>query len=130
MRSFSAKDLAVEPDAIAPDGSEVRLLCGLDGGGMAQFRLAPGQVSRAVTHRTVEEIWYFIEGTGEMWRSQDGEEEVTAVHPGLSLTVPLGTVFQFRSDPAGYLTAVGVTMPPWPGEDEAEQRKGPWTPTI
>jgi len=39
---------------------------------MAQFQLRPGQTSTAVTHRTVEEIWYVLSGRGQMWRSQDG----------------------------------------------------------
>ena len=28
------------------------------------------------------------------------------------------------------LRAVGTTMPPWPGEDEAILAAGPWTPTV
>jgi len=47
---------------IAPDGSAVRVLCGLSRGGMALFTLAPGAVSRAVAHRTIEELWYFVAG--------------------------------------------------------------------
>src|SRR3974377_2121686 len=51
-------------DAIAPDGSEVRLLCSTLHGSMACFRLAPNAVSNAVAHRTVEAIWYFPAGRG------------------------------------------------------------------
>ena len=47
---------ASEPDAIAPDGSEVRLLSRTDRGSMAHFALAPHAVSRAVAHKTVEEV--------------------------------------------------------------------------
>lgn len=130
MAQFTTRTLAATPDAIAPDGSEVRVLAGLAGGGMACFRLAPGQVARAVTHRSVEEIWYVVEGAGEMWRAQDGVDDVTRLQPGVSLTIPLGTVFQFRADAAAPLTAIAVTMPPWPGEDEAIERPGPWTPTV
>ena len=39
---------------------------------------------------------------------------------------PAGTHFQFRADAAGPLTAVGVTMPPWPGDDEAYEVPGEW----
>jgi len=33
---------------------------------MAHFHLPAGQVSRAVRHRTVEEIWFVLSGRGEM----------------------------------------------------------------
>ena len=129
MTRFATRRLPVEPDALAPDGAEVRLLGELAGGGMAQFRLAPGQVSRPVSHRTVEEIWYVVAGTGEMWRrSDDGAEEVTRLEPGVALTIPLGTAFQFRADDATALEVVAVTMPPWPGPHEAVERDGPWKP--
>lgn len=78
-------------DACAPDGSEVRLLPKIDGrGSMAHFTLPGGQVSKAVIHRTVEEIWYFISGHGQMWREQGGHSEIVDVYPGVALTIPLG----------------------------------------
>jgi mannose-6-phosphate isomerase-like protein (cupin superfamily) len=109
----------VQRDAVAPDGSDVRILLRLKGGGMAHFELAPNRTSKAVTHRTVEEIWYFVSGRGQMWRKQNEHATVVDVYPGVSLTIPLGTQFQFRSFGYEPLAAVGVTMPPWPGEDEA-----------
>jgi hypothetical protein len=54
---YETKRLGAEPDATAPDGTSVRLLPSLAGGGMAHFELPAGAVSHAVTHRTVEEIW-------------------------------------------------------------------------
>ena len=129
MTKFETKTLPDRYDAIAPDGSEVRILLGLGGGGMAHFKLKPGQVSKAVTHKTVEEIWFFLSGHGQMWRSQGGVEVVVDVSPGMSLTIPLGTHFQFRATAGEALAAVGVTMPPWPGEGEAVLVDGHW-PTL
>jgi mannose-6-phosphate isomerase-like protein (cupin superfamily) len=86
---------------------------------MAAFRLAPKAVSKAVAHRTVEEIWYFTAGHGRMWRKLGSREEITEVAPGVSITIPTGTQFQFRRDGSEPLEAVAVTMPPWPGDDEA-----------
>ena len=126
MPEFASLQLPEEKTVLAPDGSEVKVLLGLAGGGMAHFQLAPGQVSFAVTHRTVEEIWFIVSGSGQMWRSQGTREEVTELQPGLCLTIPLGTAFQFRASPRTGLTAVAVTMPPWPGENEAVQVAGPW----
>ena len=110
----------------APDGSEVRKLLSLPGGGMARFELAPGLTSRAVAHRTVDEIWLFVSGRGEMWRKQDRLEEVVDVEAGVCITIPCGTHFQFRSLGNESLVAIGVTMPPWPGEGEAMSVSGPW----
>ena len=129
MDAFETKRLPVERDVIAPDGSEVRVLLGLKGGGMAHFRLEPGETSAAVTHRTVGEVWYILAGQGEMWRQAGGQEETVALEAGVCLTIPLGTRFQFRSFGKEALEAVGVTMPPWPGEGEAVDVPGPWLPT-
>ncbi len=126
MTDFTTQTLPTEPDATAPDGSDVRILPGLAGGGMAHFELAPGKTSSAVRHRTVEEIWYILRGNGQMWRYQDGREEITDLTAGLCVTIPLGTHFQFRSTGQEPLSAVAVTMPPWPGEDEAEFVAGKW----
>ena len=127
---FSTKRLPVARDAVAPDGSDVRILLGLKCGGMAHFELPPGETSTTVAHRTVEEIWFFLTGHGEMWRKQNGQEEVVPVESGVCLTIPLGTHFQFRSFGDEPLAAVGVTMPPWPGEGEAHEVKGKWERTV
>ena len=124
-------DLAVVrlADAVrveAPDGSQVDILAGSERGSMARFSLASGLVSKAVRHRTVEELWYFIAGGGHMWRSYAGREDIVEVTPGLSLSIPVGAAFQFKSTGPGTLEAIGVTMPPWPGADEAEFVAGKW----
>jgi mannose-6-phosphate isomerase-like protein (cupin superfamily) len=120
--------LPAKPDVSAPDGSDVRVLLKLNGGSCAHFELAAGRTSTAVAHRTVEEIWYFLGGHGRMWRSLDGREEIVEVSQGLCITLPLGTRFQFRSAGPGPLQAVAITMPPWPGAEEAYVVTGPWTP--
>jgi len=127
---FETKRLSVERDAIAPDGSDVRILLGIRGCGMAHFELAAGRTSRAVTHKTVEEIWFFLSGRGEMWRKSEDREEIVPVQTGVCLTIPLGTHFQFRAFGDERLAAIGVTMPPWPGEDEAVIVQGQWESTV
>ncbi|RPI76950.1 MAG: cupin domain-containing protein [Desulfobacteraceae bacterium] len=127
---FETKRLPVERDAIAPDGSDVRILLGLRDGGMAHFEFAPGRISRAVLHKTVEEIWFFLAGQGEMWRKSEDLEEIVPVQAGVCLTIPLGTHFQFSAFGDKPLAAIGVTMPPWPGEDEAVIVQGKWESTV
>ena len=126
MERFATCRLAQTPDTSAPDGSEVRLLCATRGGSMAHFRLLPGAVSKAVAHRTVEEIWVVTAGIGRLWRRLAAVEEIIQLEAGTSLTIPIGTAFQFRNDGATPLDIIGVTMPPWPGTDEAYGVAGPW----
>ncbi len=113
-------------DVLAPDGSEVRILASTERGSMAHFTLPKGQVSLAVAHHTVEEIWYIVSGQGEMWRKTGDVETITQLHEGLSLTISVGTHFQFRNTGLEPLRAVAVTMPPWPGMDEAYAVTGKW----
>ena len=130
MRRLGTMRLAAAPTSVAPDGSDVRVLLGLKGGGMAHFELAAGETSTAVTHRSVEEIWMFVSGRGEMWRRQGAREVIVPVEPGVCVTIPLGTHFQFRSFGPQALGVVAVTMPPWPGQDEAKVVSGKWRPSV
>jgi mannose-6-phosphate isomerase-like protein (cupin superfamily) len=98
-------------------------------GSLAHFELAPGETSIATAHCTVEEIWFFVNGRGEMWRKLDNQEKIIPVDAGVCITIPVGTRFQFRSFGYEPLAAIGVTMPPWPGEGEAYKVQGLWNPT-
>ena len=129
-KPYETKTLGAEADAVAPDGTSVRLLFSLAGGSMAHFELPAGAVSHAVVHRTVEEIWFVLSGRGSIWRSQNGVERIDPLAQGTSVTIPLGTAFQFRAEAGGPLAFVAITMPPWPGMDEALPAAGPWTPTV
>ena len=126
MPRFDTLSLPTTPTVTAPDGADVRVLLGLPRGGMAHFQLAPGRTSAAIEHRTVEELWYVLAGRAEMWRKQGGTEAVVLLEPGVSLSIPVGTQFQFRTLGTSPFAAVAVTMPPWPGPDEAVFVSGPW----
>ena len=125
-QAFQTVLLPAAPDAVAPDGSDVRVLLRLGRGSMAHFQLAPGQVSQAVAHHTVEEIWYVLAGHGQLWRRQGQREETADLSAGVCVSIPPGTHFQFRAGPGGPLAVVGVTMPPWPGDAEAYEVPGAW----
>lgn len=64
VSQFTTTNLRRHQSEIAPDGSAVRPLLALSGGTMAHFELSPGQTSRAVVHRTVEEFWFVVSGKG------------------------------------------------------------------
>lgn len=123
---FDYAELRGNYDTLAPDGSEIRLLSQTRRGSMVHCTLQPGQVSVAVAHKTVDEIWYFLEGTGQVWRRQGDREDVVDVAPGGSLSIPVGTHFQFRTTGVDSLQFIIVTLPPWPGEDEAYRVPGHW----
>jgi hypothetical protein len=94
------------PDAVAPDGSDVRVLLRLSRGSMAHFEL----------------------GAGRVWRRHGDRQEIVPLRPGTCISIPQGTHFQFRAAGGAPLAAVGVTMPPWPGADEAYDVPGIWPP--
>lgn len=127
---FTTTQLAEPCDAIAPDGSEIRVLNRVKGGSMAHGTLAPGLVSAAVSHRTVEEIWYVLGGRAELWRRLEEREVVVELRVGSSITLPVGTCFQFRTLGDRPFHFIMCTMPPWPGDDEAERTEGPWRSTA
>jgi mannose-6-phosphate isomerase-like protein (cupin superfamily) len=116
--SHNVMRLPASPTVEAPDGSDVRVLLSTSRGSCAHFDLAGGQTSTAVAHTTVEEIWCFLSGRGQMWlASADSDGDVAAVMPGDGLTIIAAC-----SRPA----AVAVMMPPWPGENEASGVEGRW----
>ena len=86
---------------------------------MAHGTLLPGRVSLAVEHRSVEEIWYVLSGSAEIWRSNDESDAVVFAKPGTSITIPVGTRFQFRTVGDQPFCFIMCTLPPWPGEGEA-----------
>jgi mannose-6-phosphate isomerase-like protein (cupin superfamily) len=119
MPAFESNRVKAKYDLLAPDGSEIRLLHSLSGASVAHCALPVGGLSIPVTHRTVEEVWFFLSGVGQVWRKQGEREQVLAVQPGVSLTIPLGAHFQFRNTGDAPLEFLIATTPPWPGEDEA-----------
>jgi mannose-6-phosphate isomerase-like protein (cupin superfamily) len=120
------------PVVVAPDGSLLRPLGRIEGAAsLAHFELAPGAVSRAVSHATVQEIWYVVAGEGLLWRRYAGRAETVPLCAGVCVTIPLGTAFQFRAAERGEsLRIVCATVPPWPegSTTEARPERGPWAP--
>ena len=123
------KTLSAAPDVIASDGSEIQLLPRpqRNDASLAHRTLPVGGVSMAVSHKTVEEIWYVLPGAGDLWRQWSTHEEVVPVGPGMALNIPLGTQFQFRTVGEAPLTLLVATLPPWPGMDEAVRETDHWS---
>lgn len=123
---FTTINLPEKPSYIAPDGTELRLLTKTKSGEIAHGSLSPKAVSSAVKHKSVDEIWYFVSGKGQVWRKQGVQEEIVDAKPGTCLTIPVGTHFQFRNTGEEPLCFVIATIPPWPGPDEAVRLNDYW----
>jgi mannose-6-phosphate isomerase-like protein (cupin superfamily) len=110
----------------SPAGAEVRVLLNNPHGGVAHCTLKNKKISKAVRHKTVSEFWHILSGKGAIWRRDQNGESITPLEAGITIDIPLGTDFQYRSN-EGDLVFICVTMPPWPGADEVNYvEKGTW----
>ena len=66
-------------------------------------------------HRTVEEVWYFLGGQGEVWVGG----ETRRLSRGSTVVIATRVPFQFRTLGDDALRFLCFTSPPWPGDDEA-----------
>jgi len=83
---------------ITKDGSEIRELLAhrnssIRKQSLAEARIAPGQTTTPHYHPESEEIYFVLEGSGEM-RIGD---EVREVHAGDAIAIPPGAVHQIRN---------------------------------
>ena len=81
-------------------------------------------------HKQIEEIWYVLSGEGEIWRKNAETEKIDYLCSGVSLIIPPETAFQFRNTGDEPLCILIVTMPPWPGPDEAITVDGVWSAKV
>lgn len=125
--NFETRYLPAEVDELAPDTTEIRLLLRNLHASMSHGTLPPGGVSLAIRHKTVHEIWYVLGGEGELWRRTEHQEEIVHLRAGISVTVPIGVAFQFRTVSDEPLRFIMCTAPPWPGLEEAIVVEGHWT---
>ena len=118
------------PDARSPAGAEVRHLVEGTTGSMIHSTVPPGQVNRATVHATVSEFWHVLAGEGQIWRRDAAGEATSALEPGVSIDIPVGTAFQYRCTGVDSLQFICISMPRWPGAHEATIIEGPWKPTA
>lgn len=122
--------LPEKPDARSPAGAEIRFIMDGASGNMIHSTVPPGQVNRATRHKTVSEFWHVLEGQGRIWREKDGVEETVVLEAGVSIDISVGTAFQYRCDGDQPLKFICISMPPWPGDEEADFLEGPWEPSV
>lgn len=68
--NFKTIQVPINYDELAPDGSEIRLLPNLKGGGMCHYTLPAGKTSRAVMHKNVNEIQHFLKANAKKKRGK------------------------------------------------------------
>jgi mannose-6-phosphate isomerase-like protein (cupin superfamily) len=127
---MQTRSFPLAPDGRSPAGAEVRSLVEGEAGSMIHSTVPPGQVNRATVHATVSEFWHVLSGHGQIWRREGAYEETTALVSGVSIDIPVGTAFQYRCNGVEPLQFLCVSMPRWPGAEEATVVEGPWEPTA
>ena len=123
---MQTKPFPSSPDARSPAGAEIRYLIDSESGNMIHSTVPAGQVNRATVHASVSEFWHVLSGEGQIWRRDGTGEDTTVLTAGVSIDIPVGTAFQYRCTSAEPLEFLCVSMPRWPGEEEATFIEGPW----
>ena len=100
------------------DGSTIRELLGLPTApvrnqSLAEATLEPGQATERHYHRESEEIYYVVEGAGEL--ELDGERRRVVV--GDAALIPPGAWHQIRADESGPLRFLCCCAPAYRHED-------------
>ena len=93
------------------DGSTIRELQHTEAQSLAEARLEPGRATERHYHARTEEIYFLLEGTGEM--ELDGERR--RVEPGDAVLIPPGTWHQITAVDA--LRFLCCCAPPYSHED-------------
>ena len=121
-------------DYLAPDTAEIRLLLTNNEATQASLchvTLPANKTSIAAKHQTVEELWYFVAGSGELWLKNADDEITYTVKKGSAITIPAGVSYQFRNlDKNEGLEFIVSTIPHWPGAQEAILVEGKWQPSV
>ena len=115
---MEVRSLAGAESFVTADGSTIRELFGLPTGGveyqsLAEATLAPGQATQRHYHRASEEIYFVLDGEGEM--ELDGERR--QVGEGDAVAIPRGAWHELRAEGDRPLRILCSCAPPYRHED-------------
>ncbi len=115
---MEVRSLAGAESFVTADGSTIRELFGLPTGGvehqsLAEATLAPGQATQRHYHRASEEIYFVLDGQGEM--EVDGVRRRIAV--GDAMAIPPGAWHELRAEGDRPLRILCCCAPPYRQED-------------
>jgi mannose-6-phosphate isomerase-like protein (cupin superfamily) len=95
------------------DGSTIRELHHTEAQSLAEATLEPGQASERHYHARTEEIYFLLEGEGEM--EVDGERR--HVSPGDAVLIPAGAWHQLENNGTSELRILCCCAPPYSHDD-------------
>jgi mannose-6-phosphate isomerase-like protein (cupin superfamily) len=112
------RSLSAAAPFVTADGSTIRELCGLPTGGtvnqsLAEASLDAGQATERHYHAETEEIYFVLEGEGEL--EVDGDRG--HVRPGDAVPIAPGAWHQIRNVGEGTLRILCCCAPPYRHED-------------
>ena len=115
---MEVRSLADAESFVTADGSTIRELFGLPTGGvehqsLAEATLAPGQATQRHYHRASEEIYFVLDGEGEM--ELDGDRR--PVSAGDAVAIPAGAWHELRAEGERPLRILCSCAPPYRHED-------------
>jgi mannose-6-phosphate isomerase-like protein (cupin superfamily) len=115
---LEVRSLADAESFVTADGSTIRELFGLPTGGvenqsLAEATLSPGQATQRHYHRASEEIYFVLDGDGEM--ELDGVRR--RVGAGDAIAIPPGAWHQLRAEGERPLRILCCCAPPYRHED-------------
>ncbi len=115
---MDVRSLAAAEPFVTADGSTIRELCGLPTGGTAKQSLAeatlePGQGTQRHYHCEAEEIYFVLEGEGEM----ELEGDRVRVAQGEAIPIPPGARHQIHNVGTQALRILCCCSPPYRHED-------------
>ncbi len=105
------ESLAAAEPFTTRDGSTIRELHHTEDQSLAEATLEPGQATERHYHARTEEIYFLLEGEGEM--EVDGERR--QVGPGDAVLIPAGSRHQIRA--GSLLRFLCCCAPPYSHED-------------
>jgi mannose-6-phosphate isomerase-like protein (cupin superfamily) len=98
---------------VTADGSLIRELLRAEQQTLAEATLAPGQETQRHYHAASEELYYLLEGDGQI--EVDGERRRAG--PGDGILIPPGAWHQIRNDGTGDLRFLCCCAPPYSHDD-------------
>lgn len=115
---IDVRPLAASQPFVTKDGSTIRELLGLGPGGtaglsLAEATLAPGQATQRHYHAASEEVYFVLEGAGEV--EVDGNSG--PVRPGDAVPIPAGSRHTMANAGDGPLRFLCACAPPYRHED-------------
>jgi mannose-6-phosphate isomerase-like protein (cupin superfamily) len=143
---WETQRLAECPTRAAPAAAfTIAILPSFPEGEIAHATAIPDQIAGSARVQGLAELFYVIEGRGQLWRASGNVETVTELEPGVCVTITPGIEYQFRATrhPMTSLVATTARFDPgenwlqgerryWNARGEAPNRvlrAGPWTST-